>query len=61
MDSSVLNIFSVMIAILLGVITGLIAMQLARSGGSSWQTALSYGAASFGGTVLLALEIKDHL
>lgn len=61
MDGSVINLFYVVIAILLGVIAGLVAMQLARSGGSSWQASFCYGAGAFAGAVLLALEVRDHL
>jgi len=55
------NSFGVTIALLLGVIAGLIATWLTRSQGASWQAAICVGAGAFAGTVFLVLEIQDHL
>ncbi|MFD6694987.1 hypothetical protein [Micromonospora aurantiaca (nom. illeg.)] len=61
MNVYLLNTLLVVIALLTGVATGLAACWLARSSGATWAAAFCFGVASFAGTVLFVLTVKDHV
>jgi hypothetical protein len=58
---STVRFLLVVVAMLLGVIVGLVAWILARTGGAPHNVAVTRGGVAFGGTVSLALLIESSL
>lgn len=58
---STVRMLLVVLAMMLGVVIGLVAWILARTGGASYSAAVTRGGVAFAGTVTLALLIEKSL